>query len=604
MGVSTALPGVKHLLLLVEKNPLALVAIFHSSESLENNFLTNSQSVSATFRYDLPYMTTNASASLSNTKFQMSEGASGSFALNSGGKYVHTDRRNAVGRSGISINPFIDMNFNGVKDPNEPNSKGLRVRCSGGQVLQRDQDSIIRIVGLEPFVDYTLSLDESGFDNVSLRINSKSMKVTTDPNQFKMIMMPVVPMAEIYGQVADETGKGIGRIIVRIADKSGKLIAKVLTESDGYFNYIGFKPGDYKIFVDSLQLEVLKYQATPVFATVLENAEGDVVDAGTIELVKKRIAQTRKVRKALPGGGYEEVDEPIVPETTVAPEPVKPVVAEVDTLSLFTILFDVDKTNVKRMYMDPLQKLAKYLNKPLHEDLGLDIQGHTDADASSSYNLLLSSRRAEAVKEVLVKEGVQPNRLKTSAFGENKLINTSRNAADKSKNRRVIFKAILSTEPAENPLEVRRTESQQPKQNLSVTVPNQTATTVPAKPIASKRNTIPAVQKATATIAQQIVVPLTGATPIRVDGLVPTMCTNVPSWCHMYTSRGVYWFQVCAFQELPAAVQTAKLLKQYIHGSINFVMQDNLVIIQVGNYSSKAAALQDATALYTIGFIK
>jgi sulfur-oxidizing protein SoxY len=43
MGVSTALPGVKHLLLLVEKNPLALVALFQSAESLENNFLTRAK---------------------------------------------------------------------------------------------------------------------------------------------------------------------------------------------------------------------------------------------------------------------------------------------------------------------------------------------------------------------------------------------------------------------------------------------------------------------------------------------------------------------------------------------------------------------------------
>ena len=43
MGISTALPGVKHLLLLVEKNPLALVAIFQSNESLENNFLTRAK---------------------------------------------------------------------------------------------------------------------------------------------------------------------------------------------------------------------------------------------------------------------------------------------------------------------------------------------------------------------------------------------------------------------------------------------------------------------------------------------------------------------------------------------------------------------------------
>jgi len=43
MGISTHLSGVKHLLLLVEKNPLALVAIFNSSEQLENNFLTRAK---------------------------------------------------------------------------------------------------------------------------------------------------------------------------------------------------------------------------------------------------------------------------------------------------------------------------------------------------------------------------------------------------------------------------------------------------------------------------------------------------------------------------------------------------------------------------------
>ena len=43
MGISTQLSGVKHLLLLVEKNPLALVAIFNGSEQLENNFLTRAK---------------------------------------------------------------------------------------------------------------------------------------------------------------------------------------------------------------------------------------------------------------------------------------------------------------------------------------------------------------------------------------------------------------------------------------------------------------------------------------------------------------------------------------------------------------------------------
>jgi len=43
MGVSTALPGVKSVLLLVEKNPLALVAVFHSFENVDNNFVTRAK---------------------------------------------------------------------------------------------------------------------------------------------------------------------------------------------------------------------------------------------------------------------------------------------------------------------------------------------------------------------------------------------------------------------------------------------------------------------------------------------------------------------------------------------------------------------------------
>lgn len=43
MGVATTLPGVKHLLLLVEKNPSALVAKFDVAETVEPNFLTRAK---------------------------------------------------------------------------------------------------------------------------------------------------------------------------------------------------------------------------------------------------------------------------------------------------------------------------------------------------------------------------------------------------------------------------------------------------------------------------------------------------------------------------------------------------------------------------------
>ena len=43
LGASTSLPGVKQLLILVEKNPAALVALFHVSDSVEANFATRAK---------------------------------------------------------------------------------------------------------------------------------------------------------------------------------------------------------------------------------------------------------------------------------------------------------------------------------------------------------------------------------------------------------------------------------------------------------------------------------------------------------------------------------------------------------------------------------
>jgi sulfur-oxidizing protein SoxY len=43
LGASTSLAGVKHLLVLVEKNPASLVAMFHVSDSIEANFATRAK---------------------------------------------------------------------------------------------------------------------------------------------------------------------------------------------------------------------------------------------------------------------------------------------------------------------------------------------------------------------------------------------------------------------------------------------------------------------------------------------------------------------------------------------------------------------------------
>jgi outer membrane protein OmpA-like peptidoglycan-associated protein len=525
----------------------------HLSLRLEHNFQSQSYTGSITFRYELPYMTASFSSGASHqnsdnvTSYQASESASGSFAFNSGNHYVHVDKRASVGRSGIAIMPFIDINFNNVWDENEPASKGMKVRCSGGQVLQREQDSIIRIVGLEPFVDYTLLLDESGFDNVAWHINSKSIKLTTDPNQFKKIELPVYPMAEIYGQVADENGKGIGRIIIRFKDTNGKLVAKVLTESDGYFNYIGFKPGDYQVSVDSLQLEILKKRSTPVWVTALENVDGDVVDAGTIELVDRRVIRTRKVRKAVAGGKFEEVEESYeVKEADVVNE--MATVAAVDSLPFFTVLFDPNASVVKKEYRSLIKRLADYLNTIPNDTMCVEIQGYTDADADDLYNLRLSEDRAKSVKAQLMRMGVNPRRLTAKGYGKRMLINANSTAEEKALNRRVVFQHASSP-------------------GLPVNEWSKSAVTEKSRK------------------AVQV-----------FDG--------VPSYCHIFVLKGHYSIQIGAFLKRMNAEGAVAQIMPYMPEKLIILNEGRFFKVQVGYYDSLQDALSAARLLYDKGVLK
>lgn len=69
------------------------------------------------------------------------------------------------------------------------------------------------------------------------------------------------------------------------------------------------------------------------------------------------------------------------------------------------------------------------------------LEGHTDSDASTSYNVSLSYRRVESTRAYLLTQGVKPNLIEFGAFGESQPISTK-----KAKNRRVSVTIIYQTE--------------------------------------------------------------------------------------------------------------------------------------------------------------
>lgn len=100
------------------------------------------------------------------------------------------------------------------------------------------------------------------------------------------------------------------------------------------------------------------------------------------------------------------------------------------------VLFDVDKYDV-RLHPEA-EEVLKNLAIVLKEmDVkNLEIDGHTDSDASDEYNQVLSEKRANSVKNFLVSQGVTAE-ITTKGYGESKPIASNDTAEGKQKNRRV-----------------------------------------------------------------------------------------------------------------------------------------------------------------------
>ncbi|MBI2389061.1 MAG: OmpA family protein [Deltaproteobacteria bacterium] len=67
------------------------------------------------------------------------------------------------------------------------------------------------------------------------------------------------------------------------------------------------------------------------------------------------------------------------------------------------------------------------------------IEGHTDNKGKADHNKDLSKRRAQAVKDYLVKKGIDAGRLDAEGFGQDKPIADNKTEAGRAKNRRVEF---------------------------------------------------------------------------------------------------------------------------------------------------------------------
>ncbi len=254
----------------------------HLTLFYENNVQSKISNIELAFRFDLPFAQTSASVRKADKYVTTTQGARGSVSFGSGNGKVITSQRASVGRGGITITPFLDLNNNSIKEKDEPIVSGLAVRLNGGTIVDK-KDSLIRITELEPYTTYFLELNDIGFENIAWQLKQKSLNIKIDPAQFKSIDIPISVMGEINGMVYVKRGKslyGQGRIIINIIDEDGRQVHKILSESDGYINFLGLEPGKYKAQPDTAQLRKLGMTVEPaqIDFTINPSVWGDIID--------------------------------------------------------------------------------------------------------------------------------------------------------------------------------------------------------------------------------------------------------------------------------------------------------------------------------------
>ena len=79
-------------------------------------------------------------------------------------------------------------------------------------------------------------------------------------------------------------------------------------------------------------------------------------------------------------------------------------------------MFAFDSAELKEGARPALGKLADVLHK--HDDLTIQVVGHTDSSGAAEYNLYLSQRRAKAVADYLISQGLTDSRIESEGRGD------------------------------------------------------------------------------------------------------------------------------------------------------------------------------------------
>jgi hypothetical protein len=253
--------------------------------SYSRDIISHTQSTLLTLRFEPSFLQVNSSLRTSGSDVVYDQNLRGTIAYDVTTNDVIVSRQSWQREGAITVLPFLDLNNNGVADGDEEIIHSVNVKINGGRVYPGSSTSPTRIVGLDAYSTYALSIDTTSLENPLWSPKHTRYDVTIDPNEFNPVYVPVNVNGEMNGNVSFDKNQRPGLpslrgIKVFFHKMDGKSTTFATVDRFGDFRALGLPAGAYKIYPDSGMLHALGVISDPesVIVTIKVSADGDILD--------------------------------------------------------------------------------------------------------------------------------------------------------------------------------------------------------------------------------------------------------------------------------------------------------------------------------------
>lgn len=165
------------------------------------------------------------------------------------------------------------------------------------------------------------------------------------------------------------------------------------------------------------QATTLTWTSAHATGVTIDGGIGTVEPSGSRE-IRPSASTTYTARATGPGGNaVAEARVTVTPPAAVTPPPL-PAIHDADffAANIQDAFFDLDQYSIREDARIALMENARALRE--RPGIRFTIEGHCDERGSERYNLALGDRRANAAKEFLVSQGIDPGRIDTISYGK------------------------------------------------------------------------------------------------------------------------------------------------------------------------------------------